>query len=68
MKRVFQWKRYLDWKNLSLEEKLTIKRFLLLPIVAYFFLGFIYQNAFAFIFLIGGYLVYKKFEKGKLKK
>ena len=26
MKRVFQWKRYLNWKDLTAEEKLSVKR------------------------------------------
>ena len=36
MKRVFQWRRYLEWKDLSNEEKLSAKRILFLPIFAYF--------------------------------
>ena len=68
MKRVFQWRRYLEWKNLSPEEKTSAKRFLLIPIFAYIFLTFFNQNFLTIILLISGYLLYKKFEKGKLMK
>tara|TARA_Y100001968_G_scaffold324181_1_gene363026 strand:- start:113 stop:319 length:207 start_codon:yes stop_codon:yes gene_type:complete len=68
MKRVFQWRRYLDWKNLSSQEKVSVKRLLFVPVVAYFVIAFIHHYAFSLIFLIGGFLAYKKFEKGQLKK
>ena len=68
MKRVFQWRRYLDWKDLTKEEKLAAKRLLFVPIGAYFVFAFINQYAFTLLFLIGLYFAYKKFEKGKLSK
>tara|TARA_Y100001968_G_C19309522_1_gene693405 strand:- start:131 stop:415 length:285 start_codon:yes stop_codon:yes gene_type:complete len=68
MKRVFQWRRYLEWKDLTHEEKLSAKRFLLIPVFAYLIIGFFNQNfSLIFIFLIG-YLLYKKFEKGSIVK
>tara|TARA_B100001250_G_C19412016_1_gene619534 strand:- start:56 stop:337 length:282 start_codon:yes stop_codon:yes gene_type:complete len=68
MKRVFQWRRYLQWKDLTTEEKLSAKRFLLIPVFAYLIIG-IFNQYFSFIalFLIG-YLLYKKFEKGGIVK
>ena len=69
MKRVFQWRRYLEWKDLTLEEKLSAKRFLLLPVFAYFIIGIFNQNFFLIILLLIGYLLYKRFEKaGIIKK
>ncbi len=68
MKRIFQWRRYLEWKDLTNEEKLAAKRLLFVPLVAYFAFVFINQNAFTLVFLICIYLLYKKFEKGKLSK
>ena len=68
MKRVFQWGRYLNWKNLSSQEKLTLKRLLFIPIIAYFLLGLISRYSFALICCIGGYLLYQMFSNGKLKK
>ncbi len=68
MKRVFQWKRYLEWNDLTNEEKLGAKRLLFVPIFAYFVFAFINQYAFALLFLICLYFAYKKFENGKLTK
>ncbi len=68
MKRVFQWRRYLEWKDLTPEEKLSAKRFLLLPIFAYLIIGIFNQNFLLIILLLIGYVLYKKFEKGGIVK
>jgi len=68
MKRVFQWKRYLDWKDLTAEEKLSAKRFLLLPACAYLIIGVFNQNFSLIVFFLIGYVLYKKFEKGGIVK
>ena len=66
MKRVFQWRRYLEWKNLTPEEKLSAKRFLLIPVFAYLIIEIFNQNfSFIVLFLIG-YVIYKKFERGNI--
>ena len=68
MKRVFQWKRYLEWNNLTNEERVSAKRILFLPIFAYILLSFFNQNFLMIIILLTGYIMYKKNEKGKLTK
>ena len=68
MKRVFQWKRYFEWKDLTPEEKLSAKRFLLVPIMAYLIIGIFNQNFFFIVLLLIGYTLYKKFEKGGIVK
>jgi|TARA_B100000214_G_scaffold19801_1_gene13255 hypothetical protein len=68
MKRVFQWKRYLEWKDLTSEEKLSAKRFLLLPIFAYLIIGIFNQNLFLIVLLLSGYVLYKRLEKGGIIK
>lgn len=68
MKRVFQWERYLKWKDLTSEERLSAKRFLLIPVFAYFLIGFFNQNFSLIVLLLIGYLLYKKFEKGDIVK
>ena len=64
MKRVFQWRRYLEWKNLTTEEKLSAKRFLLIPVFAYLIIGIFNQNLSLIVLFLIGYVLYKKFEKG----
>ena len=68
MKRVFQWRRYLEWKDLTPEEKLSAKRFLLIPIFAYLMIGLFNQNFSLIVLLLIGYVLYKKFEKGGIVK
>ena len=68
MKRVFQWRRYLEWNDLSPEEKLSAKRFLLIPVFAYLIIGILNQNLFLIVLLLIGYVFYKKFEGGKIEK
>ena len=68
MKRVFQWRRYLEWKDLTHEEKLSAKRFLLIPIFAYLIIGIFNQNFSLIVLLLIGYVLYKKFEKGGIVK
>ena len=68
MKRVFQWKRYLNWKDLTTDEKLSVKRFLLIPIYAYLIVGIFNQNFSLIVLLLIGYVLYKKFERGGIQK
>ncbi len=68
MKRVFQWRRYLEWKDLTFEEKLSAKRFLLLPVFAYLIIGIFNQNLFLIVLLLIGYVLYKRWEKGGIFK
>ena len=68
MKRVFQWRRYLEWKDLTPQEKLSAKRLLLIPVFAYLIVGIFNQNILLIILLLIGYVLYKKFEKGNIIK
>ena len=68
MKRVFQWRRYLQWKDLTSEEKLSAKRFLLLPVFAYLIIRVFNHNFLLIILLLIGYVLYKKFQKGGITK
>ncbi len=68
MKRVFQWRRYLEWKDLTYEEKLSAKRFLLVPVFAYLIIGIFNQNFSLIVLFLIGYVLYKKFEKGDITK
>ncbi len=68
MKRVFQWRRFFEWKDLSAEEKLSAKRFILLPIFAYFIILIFNQLFHLIILFLIGYFLYNKFEKAGIKK
>ncbi len=68
MKRVFQWQRYLEWKDLTPEERILAKRFFLLPLFAYLIMVIFNQNFSLIVLLLIGYLLYRKFEKGGIVK
>ena len=68
MKRVFQWRRYLKWKDLTPEEKISAKRFFLIPVFAYLLIEIFNQNFSLIVLLLIGYLLYKRFEKGGIFK
>ena len=66
MIRVFQWRRYLDWKILTPEEKLSVKRFLFIPVFAYLIIEIFNQNFSLIVLFLIGYVIYKKFERGNI--
>ncbi len=69
MKRIFQWRRYIEWKDLTPDEKISAKRFLLIPVFAYLIIQILNENFYLIILLLMGYVLYKKFEKdGIIKK
>ena len=68
MKRVFQWRRYLEWKDLTPDEKISAKRFLLIPVFAYLIIQILNENFYLIILLLMGYVLYKKFEKDSIIK
>ncbi len=68
MKRVFQWRRYLEWNDLTSEERLSAKRFLLIPVFAYLTISIFNQNFLLIVALLIGYVLYKKFERRGLAK
>ena len=68
MKRVFQWRRYLEWRGLTPEEKLSAKRFLLIPVFAYLVIRIFDQNLSLIVLFLSGYVLYKKFDKGGIVK
>ena len=68
MKRIFQWRRYFEWNDLTIEEKLSAKRFLLIPVFAYLIINILNQNFTLIVILLIFYALYKKFEIGRIIK
>ena len=68
MKRIFQWRRYLVWKDLTPEEKLSAKRFLFIPVFAYLIIEIFNKNFSLIVLFLIGYMIYKKFERGSIVK
>ena len=68
MKRDFQLTRYFEWNDLTPQERISAKRFLLIPIVAYLLIGFLNQNLTLIIVILIVYFLYKKCERGGIQK
>ena len=68
MKRIFQWRRYIEWNDLTIEEKLSAKRFLLIPVFAYLIINIFNQNFLLIVILLIFYVLYKKFQTGRTIK
>ena len=68
MIRIFQWKRYIEWNDLTPQEKISAKRFLLIPVLAYLIVELINQNFTLIVLLLIVYVLYKKFNKGGIVK
>ena len=52
MKKIFQWEEYLNWKNMSKEQKLNFKRACLFPFLVYIVYVFLNQYSLAILILI----------------
>ena len=53
MKKIFQWEDYLNWKNMSKEQKLNFKRACLFPFLVYIVYIFLNQYSLAILLLLG---------------
>tara|TARA_B100000700_G_C14768013_1_gene725361 strand:+ start:257 stop:529 length:273 start_codon:yes stop_codon:yes gene_type:complete len=68
MKRIFQFRRYLEWKDLTEQEKLTAKRLFLIPILAFPLLVMIKVYTPVFVTGLIVWFLYQRFDKGRLTK
>ena len=68
MIRVFQLRRYLEWNDLTFEEKLSVKRLLFIPIFAYLIIGIFNQYFLLIVLFLIGFTLYKKYEKEEIVK
>ena len=66
MKKIFQWEEYLNWKNMSKEQKLNFKRASLFPFLVYIVYVFLKQFSIPFLLLIGLYFFIRFKNRNKL--
>ena len=66
MKKIFQWEEYLNWKNMSKEQKLNFKRACLFPFLVYIVYVFLNQYSLAILLLIGLYFLIRFKNRNKL--
>ena len=66
MKKIFQWEEYLNWKNMSKEQKLNFKRACLFPFLVYIVYVFLNQYSLAILLLLGLYFLIRFKNRNKL--
>ena len=66
MKKIFQWQEYLNWKNMSNEQKLNFKRACLFPFLVYIDYVFLNQYSLAILLLVGLYFLNRFKNRNKL--
>ena len=65
MKRVFGRWIISDWKTMSPQEKITVKRLCLVPLFAYGIFIFLNRYSLTILVLLGTYFIYKHFKRKK---
>ena len=56
LKKIFQWEDYLNWNNMSSQQKINLKRALLFPFLALFVYNFLTKFTYAILILVCLYL------------
>ena len=66
MKKIFQWEEYLNWKNMSNEQKLNFKRACLFPFLVYIVYAFLNHYSLAILILVAFYFLIRFKDRNKL--
>ena len=66
MKKIFQWEEYLNWKNMSKEQKLNFKSACLFTFLVYVVYVFLNQYSLAILLLLGLYFLIRLNNRNKL--
>ena len=68
LKKIFQWKEYLDWKNMTPSQKINFKRACLFPLLVYFVYIFLSTYSIAILIIFVIYFLLRLKNRKKLKK
>ena len=68
MKKIFQWKDYLNWKKLNSTQKINFKRACLFPFLVYIIYSFLLKYAIAILIIIGFYYLIRFNRRKKINK
>ena len=66
MKKIFQWEEYLNWRKMSIEQKLNFKRACCFPFLVYVVFVFLNQYSIAILLLLGLYFLIRFKNRNKL--
>ena len=68
IKKIFQWRDYLNWNKMTRQQKLNFKRACLFPLAAYFIYSFLLEFTYAILIIIVICFLVRFFNKNKLTK
>jgi len=68
MKKIFQWEEYLNWKNMSKEQKLNFKRAFLFPFLVYVVYVFLNKYSLAILLLLALYFLIRFNNRNRLRR
>ena len=57
LKKIFQWEEYLNWRNMSDQQKINFKRAFLFPFLAFIVYNFLTKFTYAILLLVCIYLL-----------
>ena len=68
MKKIFQWREYLNWKKMSSSQKINFKRACLFPFLVYLVYVFLLKYSIAILIIISIYYLLRFKNRKKIKK
>ena len=68
MKKIFQWREYLNWKKMNSTQKINFKRACLFPFLVYVVYVFLFKYSMAILIMIGIYFLVRFKNRNKLNK
>ena len=68
IRKIFQWREYLNWRKMTKQQKLNFKRACLFPLAAYFVYSFLLEFTYSLLIIIVIYFFVRFLNKNKLTK
>ena len=67
MKKIFQWREYLNWKKMTSDQKINFKRACFFPFLVYFVYVFMMKYSMAILIVLGFYYLVRFKNRKKIK-
>ena len=68
MRKIFQWQEYLNWRELTPQQKVNFKRACLFPFLVYIVYSFLEKFTLPILIIIAFYFYIRHINKNKLSK
>jgi len=68
LKKIFQWEEYLNWRKMSVQQKINLKRACLFPFLAIIVYNFLSKFTYAILLLVCIYLLIRLKNRRRISK